>query len=141
MKTLWSLTLLLIMCLPLTAQVRSEVSYNQDTKELTLLFTNELDEFIYLSPLNYLDPLATDLCWYEVWWKNQESKSILHRVPEAIFKSKAFGLPAKASHKFKIDLKTNKTDIKYVEIFFHIEIHTYGNQFRWKEEFTKTFEY
>ena len=61
MRIYFLFILQLLFVLHVTAQIKTEVSYNKETKELTLTFTNHLNENIYLSPKVPDDPFAKDL--------------------------------------------------------------------------------
>ena len=144
MKTL-CLLLLIIFSLPSMAQVKSKVTYDKDTKALILTLTNDFNEKIFLSPKgsypHFIDEEAS--CWYQVWWKNQDSTVVSYTAPEMIYESHlGCYMPAHSTRSFRINLKSNKPNIKSMKILFHIEVHTREKDpIQWKEEFTKTFEY
>ena len=143
MRIYFLFILQLLFVLHVTAQIKTDVSYNKETKELTLTFTNHLNENIYLSPKVPDDPFAKDLCWFERWWKDQDSIVVSHCYPDPIYGyRRCCYIASKGKRAFKFNMKNNKPTVKYIEIFFHLEIHTRGkNNFHWKEEFTKVFEY
>lgn len=143
MRTLYLFLFFSLLSLPTFAQIQWEVSYNQENKEATLKITNELNNNIYLSPRMPDDPFSKDFCWYETRWKDKSGNIVDHWIPAMIYGPKmGCYIKAKDTRFFVLDLKSNISSAKSVEVFFHLEIHTRGKDpIQWKEEFTKTFEY
>lgn len=146
MRTLYLILTLLFISAHTIAQVSTEVSYDKDTKELTLTLTNHYDTYLFLSPKFTHDCLDTSFCWYEVWWKDKDSSIVAHRVADQIYGPRRIDsfIEPKETNSYKFNLKNKSPKVKWVEIHFNIETRTLNKQNkveRWKKEITKVYEY
>lgn len=145
MRTLYLILALCFVCVHATAQVSTEISYDQENKELVLTLTNHYDTLLFLSPMFTHGCLDQSFCWYEVWWKDKDSSIVDHRVAEQIYGPKRIGsfIKPKEKNSYKFNLHKS-SNVKWIEIHFNLETRTLSKQNkveRWKKEITKVYEY
>lgn len=146
MRILYLTLTLLFVCAHTIAQVSTEISYNKENKELILTLTNHYDTYLFLSPKFTHDCLDTSFCWYEVWWKDQDSSIIAHKEADQIYGPRRIGsiIKPKEKNSYKFNLQNKSPKAKWVEIHFNIETRTLNKQNKvesWKKEITEIYEY
>lgn len=142
MKRFIIITAFSLIVISVYAQVKSEVSYDSKSKQITLIVTNMFDSKIILSPP--APGFDSNACWYKVTWKDARQQIISSYEGYIYGDSMGCYMPAKSTRTFYINMKNENKRVNKIEVLFHIEARVRGDKtyFTWKDqEFIKVYAY
>lgn len=124
-RAFYALLTFIFICANATAQVSERISFDKESKKITITLINNYDTHSSIrSGISYA-PFPTDNCWYKVWWKDKDS-TVVDSIDVAWFYEKYIDsiiLP-KTEKSFTFNLTPRTPKAKSVEIFIHFGVYT-----------------
>lgn len=142
-RAFYALLTFIFICANATAQVSERISFDKESKKITITLINNYDTHSSIrSGISYA-PFPTDNCWYKVWWKDKDS-TVVDSIDVAWFYEKYIDsiLFPKTEKSFTFNLTPRTPKAKSVEIFIHFGVYTIiGKKINyWEKTVTKVYD-